>query len=740
MSFGALYIVFNSDYNEVCDYSDIVESCSELKTYQATDPAWEFAQLHDAYLHQAQTLRNHSEIEKCDLERDLLQELQEEEKTEAERIVRTCMENFKACVGDSYTTTKAPVAAVDCTGCNRFCESSKWMGIDPAYAAEMGFTGQCSAEVCPWLPECGDGNFIHDKCSKRGCPCEKTKCTTTTTTTVTTIPDATTTTVVTTTTTGPTTTSTTVTVTTVITTTNTDTTSMTTTSTATSTTATSTTTTTTTLTSTTTITTTITTTTLTTIGITTTGPTTTTTVTTVDCYCSTGIVGTVIVGRPHKTFYEVAHAYDKKTIEYWQGVYIETNNSMPLGGSSRHGCRDYFVDRSHYVGPRSLSGKTQQAMARASHFDLSCGYGGTFDITCGQSAAEKLTGQCSNKVDISTCTPPSYTQALDECYTVQTTTPRPTGPTAAVVPDWLGVEILNFSLAHPSPYHGITTQTTTPYPCCEVHVGSVCRPDQNFAYPAPTDKGRWQPHLSHQGKAGYFSMVPCNKQAENVPRVCPRVKIKELSTFHLQWPQCAYACSNAQAQANLTKMCNRTLNEKLEVMEQAAHKAKIASMTAKAATLESWVAGRMRTVKDTKSVVDCFADKLPRRYNALALPKMRSGFDKMPLDNQCRLHQCKANQCLEIKRTCKVPFVHEFPETMCNVFRPNGTFTCVDKITINSNNPMSLGFGIAWMVIGGLFVCAGFAFYMRQLSQAGHFNGQAAQAETTALARPGGRQ
>merc|ERR1719217_800091 len=111
---------------------------------------------------------------------------------------------------------------------------------------------------------------------------------------------------------------------------------------------------------------------------------------------------------------------------------------------------------------------------------------------------------------------------------------------------------------------------------------------------------------------------------------------------------------------------------------------------------------------------------------------MREGFEKMPLHNQCRLHGCKATQCLQIKTKCKIPWVHEAPEVQCNVFRPNGTFTCVEKIGIMTNNPMSLGFGIAWMVIGSIFCCAGIASWVRGLDVSGVGSGR--QVETTTLA------
>jgi hypothetical protein len=187
------------------------------------------------------------------------------------------------------------------------------------------------------------------------------------------------------------------------------------------------------------------------------------------------------------------------------------------------------------------------------------------------------------------------------------------------------------------------------------------------------------------------------------------------------------------AKTQFAQICNRTAHPDIEEKEKKAHQDKIHSMKAKAAELEAWTATRMPTVKMSKSVIDCFDDKLPRRYNSLALPKMRTGFEKMPLHNQCRLHGCKSTQCLEIKRKCKVPYVHEYPEVQCNVFRPNGTFTCVDKIGIMTNNPMSLGFGIAWMVIGSIFCCAGIASWIRTINNEGGFGG--GRAETTLATR-----
>lgn len=151
----------------------------------------------------------------------------------------------------------------------------------------------------------------------------------------------------------------------------------------------------------------------------------------------------------------------------------------------------------------------------------------------------------------------------------------------------------------------------------------------------------------------------------------------------------------------------------MEEKEKAAHKKKIDLMKAGRETLEAWTKTRMTTVTETKNVIDCFADNLPRRYNGMALPAVRSGFEKMPLHNLCRLHKCTAKQCLTVKNTCKIPYVHESPEELCPIHRPNGTFECIDKVSIWSNNPMSMGFGAAWIVMGAVFACAGVATFVK---------------------------
>lgn len=395
-----------------------------------------------------------------------------------------------------------------------------------------------------------------------------------------------------------------------------------------------------------------------------------------------------------------------------QGVNVKTDQALPLGGMLTHSCSGYFSDRMNYFGPQQHVDPIAREEARNSHFDLGCGYSGNFNVKCSRTGSYT----CALEVDISTCVPPTFTQALDDCYAaVMTTLPPYVGVEAPKVPDWLGVEVLNFSVAELPAFFNITTQTTTARPCCEVHVGSVCRPDINFDHPlvGKTVQGRWQPQPSYNRTVGYFPVVPCDQQAKSVPRPCPRVKINQISAAYTQWPHCMSVCNAASAQKEFAQICNRTANDMIETKEEAAHKAKIDIQKAKSLELEQWTQQRMTTVLEEKYVFDCFDDKLPRRYNSMSLPKMRSGFSTMPLHNQCRLHGCKVNQCLQVKKKCKVPFVNEAPEVMCNVPAEEGQFLCVDKVEISTNNPLSFGFGIAWMAIGVLFVGCCIASYVR---------------------------
>lgn len=424
---------------------------------------------------------------------------------------------------------------------------------------------------------------------------------------------------------------------------------------------------------------------------------------------------------------EPSWTYDKML--YYQGVVIETSATLYEGQSQVYNCRDYFSDRNKYYSLRydninrphinsSLGMVGGVLNANDFHPDLGCGYSGTFSIDC-----VRMGGTCGLNASIKTCAPPTYTQAVTDCLAATTTT-TPFIPTASAlaVPDWLEVEELPYQTAGYSLF-SITTTTTSEgeATCCEAHVGSVCNPHVNFDGKynvGPTLDGRWQPNLSFMGMTGYFPTVPCSEQAKwKSARACPRVRIKELpnaaSTYAL-YPACQSTCNLATVQMDLQKICNRTgIAEK----EEAAHLAKIAVMQAKKLELEAWTKGRMRTVEQAVTVTDCIGDTLPRRYNGMGLPSFRSGFEKLPLHSQCRLHGCKHKQCLKITRPCRIPFLQSAPEQNCGFNDYSPSFECQDKVGINSNDPMSIGFTIAWMIIGSIFFCASIAAWIRNYSR-----------------------
>jgi len=156
----------------------------------------------------------------------------------------------------------------------------------------------------------------------------------------------------------------------------------------------------------------------------------------------------------------------------------------------------------------------------------------------------------------------------------------------------------------------------------------------------------------------------------------------------------------------------------------AAHKKKVESMKAARKKLEKFAGDNtMMKVKHTKQVVDCLdSNSLPSRYNSLSLPSVRSGFGKMPLHNECRLHKCKPEQCMEIKRLCNAPYVDEGKELPAGIlsWTHKQQYTCVDKVAITSSNPMSLGFGMAWCVIGAFMVLG--AMYINMQNGFGGFS------------------
>jgi len=77
-------------------------------------------------------------------------------------------------------------------------------------------------------------------------------------------------------------------------------------------------------------------------------------------------VSNVIVGRPYKTFFRDNLAknmqFNQKTMEYWQGVAVETYEKLPVDGVLTKGCRGVFSNRSLYVGPRQSANPVQELL------------------------------------------------------------------------------------------------------------------------------------------------------------------------------------------------------------------------------------------------------------------------------------------------------------------------------------------------------------------------------------------
>jgi len=410
---------------------------------------------------------------------------------------------------------------------------------------------------------------------------------------------------------------------------------------------------------------------------------------------------------------------------------------LPENTYHEHDCMDYFSNRSNYWGPQQ---PWAPANAEDLHIDLGCGYSGTFKVTC--EMIEPLyrpndgPGECQWVADISTCTPPTYKKALDECYTEVTTTSTTIAPLPPVEPF---MDVITHNLTYPDPPAMITTAPPTVlYPtCCEPYVGSVCRETIDFpgAHPsvtvATTSGGKWNNARSWAGTEGFFPMVQCKDQYPmGTTRSCPNVEIKldPLAQGYKSYPYCNHVCNETGANEQLMEMCNDNGTKyEREQKENQTLKKKIDSMKAQRNKLYDWTAANSRIrVSQTKQVTDCIDQaSLPDRYDALTLPKVRSGFDKMPLNNNCRLHKCKVNECLVAKTACPLPYIHKkldgsiSPEIASCVPRPPATqYECVEKVLIQSASPMSLGFGLCWVIIGLLLGCAG--IYMLVAGGAGN--------------------
>jgi hypothetical protein len=414
--------------------------------------------------------------------------------------------------------------------------------------------------------------------------------------------------------------------------------------------------------------------------------------------------------------------------KYWQGIYIGADEQKKVEeNTGQTDCFDYFSNRSNYYGPRQdYVSNYQKAMD--DHFDLGCGYTGYFTVKCINSPASgqyEDPNQCRWEIDTSTCVPPTYEKALEECYDIASTTLPPTNPPPVSVDDFLEVEEMPLVL-DPAPHYTIPTVKPPTEKCCTPHVASVCRPDVNFnpgdaGLSLQTQQGEWQPNRGISGEEGFFSMVPCRDQYNTTPRPCPQVRIKNwdpaFTAMDATYSSCMRECNADMATAELNTWCEAQMPNRTS-LENETHQKKLESMEAGQTQLEAWTEqNSWIKVRETKQVVDCVDNEaLPARYNTLGNPKVRSGFYQMPLHNQCRLHNCKPNQCLEIKKKCRTPYIHEGKEVeMCEKELPATSFECKDKVGISSSNPLSLGFGIAWAILGLIVLCGaiGLAFKNR---------------------------
>mmetsp|Transcript_116102 Transcript_116102/g.223972 ORF Transcript_116102/g.223972 Transcript_116102/m.223972 type:complete len:921 (+) Transcript_116102:98-2860(+) len=715
-SFGALYFALNSAYDDVCDYEGVVLSCTELKEHEP-NLAQELYNFNNSWFRQAQSERNGSEIAKCREEVRGMQSLIAYDRTEAYRIIDKCMAEFQQCAYQNFkettpppSTTKGEVKCfdtatgvanqqgqargmdkyvtcitnpeeIDCAICDLFCRTTNWVNEHPDYAALMGYQGVCTSKVCPWEPECSTtgGFFLSATCSVRGCSCPKTRCLGSTTTTVNeTIANTTT---------------------------------LTTTSSVSTSTRTST-----------------------TLQSTTTLTTSTTSLARrlmqlpsiernpsglledgrdrrlnqhsgSDCSCK-GYVDTVLVGRPFRTFFEdKQHLYlHPNNVTWQQGVIIEIDSDLSVNNFEIHDCRGYFSNKYKYFGPRQVNSNPAHPSAinaRGNHPDLGCGYGGVFQVTCRPTGQA---GQCYADVDISTCTPPSYTEALADCYKLYGDSFG--APYKPQYDDWLQIEEGNLSFPEPNESVNIT-KPPDPRKCCDVDVSSTCEMGRQFS--GTDENGTWLPGKSYHRETGYFPMIECSQQAE-AHKPCPMVQINHIrraaASVLATYPMCESVCNLSSVRDELQQLCDKTLHPGRENVIQGSHQEKIQIMRNGRSNLQAWSAANSPHVPETKEVHDCIDDSGSRRYNSMGLPQYRSGFTKLRLHNACRLHGCKQHQCLRVTRRCDIPAMDTFPERQCSSGEDQGVYECVDKIGIMNLNLVSPGFAIAWFVIS-LCMCCG---------------------------------
>jgi len=755
-SFGVLFVVMNADDQLTCDYSEVIDNCAEQPFYRTEmELNNSLVKFHELWMMKAQEIRNETEELKCKSEKQFMEDLTRYHHTEADNIIARCHAAFQECVdglrvSGSWTTSttsttttttlyvyevqttkdqrvlclklaeaqtaqsvpsyfqtcitnaEAPVdpdtldvAVVeedifDCTMCNSFCRAFNWTQLDPEYAVLMNYSRwTCGPKVCPWIPECGSGMNVHRNCSARGCPCERAACLTgaggrrleeETSTTTTGIPRRYV------------------------------------------------------------------------------QYTTTTTYENLEnntnCTCKPGPVDIVLVGRPFKVFYadpasqirrrrrgqssstdgegrrlddlfqengESDDEFEERQlqaasvfsdlhnhpVEYLQGVHVEMEEEILITRNREYNCRNYFGDKYKYVYPRVQGDfHTWQAfLARQAHPDLGCGYSGDFKVTCGneylvdnETGLEYDTGNCTYKVDISTCQPPTYNEAVDQCFNEESWTSGP--QFIPEVKTFLEVEELNFTVSEASDSNEIPAFDEKQ--CCEIHVGSECRPEFNYT---GTKDGTWVPEMSYNREVGYFPRVTCDQQATLRHRSCPRVKINKISKVAdaKELRPCRKACNLTYARQELENVCVLGSGQETYEMEMQALKTKIALMTVKRNELETWSRQQFPLVVDTQHVLDCIEDEPTRRFNQMGWQGYREGFDQLKLRYECRLHGCKANQCVKVMQKCPIPQMEAEPESMCGPFGDQNMYKCVDKMPVQSWGMISRPVGFGWLALS--FVC-----------------------------------
>jgi len=599
----------------------------------------------------------------------------------------------------------------DCTICDSYCRTFNWTQSDPEYAKTMynksksGWT--CGPKVCPWMSECGDpgGLNLHKNCSAKGCPCVRATCEGRTGTTTSAAaggrlrrlnkhdkePPSTSTTITTTT----------------------------------------------------------------TVFV----PYTTTSTyesleNNTNCTCKPGIVDIVLVGRPFKVFFgdpmtmlgdgtgnrrrrrnrqlsnatrgrrlvdlldeegrrleDIYKDYPTMPVEFLQGVFIEMEEEIIEGRDRAFDCRDTFSDRYNYVYPRTKGAKSsfEALIARQSHPDLGCGYKGIFKVTCGPDFYNDTetgneytdSGNCSYKVDISTCSPPSYQTAVSECYVEESFGGQSGENIMPTINKFLDIEDLNITTAEPAKNH--TIKDVEREQCCTVHVGSECVGGRD--HPGTID-GVWDAEKSYNKEFGYFPQMFCSKQAPLTQHTCPRVKIKKLDYSHSfqadATPSCFAACNVTWANQELQSVCDDDVFPSTKLREEQALNNKVSQMKAKRAQLSSWSYSHWPLALKTQHIHDCVVDEKSRRYNMMGWGT-GSSVESRQLSYHCRMHSCKSHQCIKVNRPCPIPQMNSATESTCGPFGDQNTYTCVDKVLFSSIGVMSTPFGWAWIAMACIF-------------------------------------